>query len=148
MSRIVVVLLAVCCAWPVHAQTLYVTDRLAIAVHERPGRDAPVVTVVTSDTPVERLARQGAFSRVRLPDDTTGWVEDIYLSATPTAAVRLATLRAQGPVAAPPPPAPRAGYGALIAGIIAALACGAGGFAVGHTLRVRHERARLHGLRL
>lgn len=147
MSRIVVVLLAVCCALPARAQTLYVTDRLAIAVHERPGRDAPVVTLVTSDTPVERLARQGAFSRVRLPDDTTGWVEDIYLSAAPTAAVRLAALRAQGPVAAPPPP-PRAGYGALIAGIIAALAFGAGGFAAGYALRVRHERARLHGLRL
>lgn len=146
MPRSIVLLLAVCCAVPLQAQTLYVTDRLAIAVHERPGRDAPVLTVVTSDTPVERLTRQGAFSRVRLPDDTTGWVEDIYLSPTPTAAVRLAALRAQPPVA-PPPPA-RGGRGGLIAGIIAALALGAGGFAAGHALRVRHERKRLHGLRL
>lgn len=147
--QVLLTLVPLCAA----AQTVYVTDRLAVPVRERPGRDAATVALTTSDTPVERLQRQGAFSRIRLPDGTEGWVEDIYLTPRPTAAVRLAARRAAAAAAREREPAAAArsqpaGW-ALAAGVATALLLGAGGgYLAGRARAVRRMRARLHGLEL
>jgi hypothetical protein len=134
-------------ALPSDADTRYVTDRLAVAVRERPGRDARTLTLIPSDTAVEAIARRGAYTRVRLADGTEGWVEAIYLTASPTAALRLAQARAAVPVPVTPPPPPASGPGwgmtalAVLGGTLLGVAAGY----LAHRARVR---SRLYGLDL
>ena len=87
-----------------HAQQLYVADKLVLNVYtEADQGSSRVATIETGDT-VEELERSENFVRVRLPDGREGWVGANYLTAQPPAIVRLKELQAAQPGAAPAQP--------------------------------------------
>lgn len=62
------------------AHGAHITDKLAVGLHDAPAPEAALVKILTSGTPIEVLERQGAFARVRLSDNTTGWIEKRYVT--------------------------------------------------------------------
>lgn len=138
-------------ASPAPVRQAYVTDRLVVAIRATPGTQGAALALVTSGTPLEVLNRQNGYARVRTADGVAGWVEQVYLSNEPTAAVRLAKLEAGLPAVSVPPagaPARRPSALRVGAGLLIALALLALGFGAGLAHQVRRERARLYGLRL
>ncbi len=61
------------------AETMYVTDRILLGVHEEPQEESVLVKSIVSGTTVEVTASQGAFSKVKLSDGTQGWVSSGFL---------------------------------------------------------------------
>lgn len=61
------------------AETLYVTDRILLGIHQEPQEDSVLVKSIVSGTAVEVTATQGVFSKVRLQDGTEGWVSSGFL---------------------------------------------------------------------
>jgi len=76
-------LLAVICAGAhaARAQTLYVTDRLEIGIHENKNLDSVIIAVIPSGTPLTVVSRDGDFAQVRTADGVTGWVDTRYVVA-------------------------------------------------------------------
>lgn len=70
VSGIICLLLASSAA----AQTRYVTDLQEITLRSGPGLDYRIQKMLVSGQQVEVLETQDRWSRVRLSDDTTGWV--------------------------------------------------------------------------
>lgn len=73
------------------ADTVYVTDRLRVGLHEDKTLESAIVDTIPTATPLEVLERSGAFTRVRTPEGTTGWVDAAYL--TPEAPASREALR-------------------------------------------------------
>ena len=63
----------------VNAQTMYVTDRILLGVHQSPQEDSVLLESVVSGTEVEVTGTQVAFSKIKLPDGTEGWVSSAFL---------------------------------------------------------------------
>ena len=97
--------LTLCAAVPLHAETLYVIDKVVINVYAEPNQEAArVATLETGDT-VESMDTLEPYTRVRLPDGREGWVRQNYLSAQAPAIVRLKELQSGAqPVAQQGPP--------------------------------------------
>ncbi|MFO7604362.1 MAG: TIGR04211 family SH3 domain-containing protein [Gammaproteobacteria bacterium] len=67
------------CSGVAGAETLYVTDRILLGVHQQPQEDSILLQSVVSGTAVEVIGSQGAFSKIRLLDGTEGWVSSGFL---------------------------------------------------------------------
>ena len=57
---------------PAGADTVYVTDRFEIGIHESTDIDSVIIAVIPSGTPLEVLERNGEFVQVSTPDGTSG----------------------------------------------------------------------------
>ena len=61
------------------AETVYVSDRFEIGVHESTAIDSVILAVIASGTPLTVIARDGDFVQIRTPDGTSGWVDAGYI---------------------------------------------------------------------
>lgn len=61
------------------AETLYVTDKIHIAMRASPGKEAALLKMVPSGTALEVLLKEGNQMRVRDPEKIEGWVDAGYL---------------------------------------------------------------------
>ncbi len=77
-SKLLVILL-LALAGPLHAATLYVTDRILLGVHQEPSEESALIRSIPSGEKVETVQVNGAFTRVRLSDGTQGWVTTSFL---------------------------------------------------------------------
>jgi SH3 domain protein len=79
------------CVWMVsaNAETVYVSDRFEIGVHDNTNLDSVILAVIASGTPLTVIARNGEFVQVSTPDGTIGWVDARYIiGEQPGVAVR------------------------------------------------------------
>lgn len=74
-----------------HAETRYVIDKLIITMRSGQSTQHKIVKHWPSNTALEILETDGEYSRARGPDGTEGWVLNQYITARPTAKLRLAT---------------------------------------------------------
>ncbi len=61
-------------------ETMYVSDRLLVGVHEDKTRDSAVVKVVPTATSLEVMEKDKDLVKVRTPEGTEGWVDAKYLT--------------------------------------------------------------------
>lgn len=61
------------------AESLYVTDRISLGVHQQASEDSAIIQSIPSGTAVEVIQKEGDFTRVKLLDGTEGWVSNQYL---------------------------------------------------------------------
>lgn len=78
-----------------NAETLYVTDRILLGVHQTPSEQSPVITSIASGTAVTVLLRNDNFLRVRTPDNQEGWVSSKFLKKEQPASAELDSLQAK-----------------------------------------------------
>ena len=64
---------------PAGADTVYVSDRFEIGIHESTNIDSVIIAVIPSGTPLEVIERVGEFVEVSTPDGTRGWVDARYV---------------------------------------------------------------------
>lgn len=100
VSALLVLILAVCGAAPVAAQTgstRYISDETAITLREDKGMNAPVAALLKSGTKVELIEEDAAsgYSKVRVAQGRDGWVLARYLSTEPAAREKLAAVQLQ-----------------------------------------------------
>ena len=67
------------------AETVYVSNELKLAVHQKASLDSPVIRLVPMGAPLELLERKGPISHVRIGTGVDGWVQSTFLSAKPPA---------------------------------------------------------------
>jgi SH3 domain protein len=65
------------------AETVYVSDRFEIGVHDDVNIDSVILAVIASGTPLTVIARNGDVVQVSTPDGTTGWVDARYIVSEP-----------------------------------------------------------------
>lgn len=75
------------------AETLYVAERMQVALRAEASDTAPTVKTVETGAPLEVLERQDRFVHVRDKQGTDGWVEARYLTTDPPARLQLAALQ-------------------------------------------------------
>jgi len=75
------------------AETLYVAERMLVALRAEAGDTAPTVKTVETGAPLEVLERQDRFVHVRDTQGSDGWVEARYLTTDPPARLQLAALQ-------------------------------------------------------
>jgi len=63
----------------VGAETMYVTDRILLGVHEQPQEDSILLKSIVSGTSVDVISTPGPFSQINLPAGTQGWVTSGFL---------------------------------------------------------------------
>lgn len=80
-------------AMPAAAETLYVIDRIYVALRDAPAEAAAALKTLETGVALEVLERAGSFVRVRDAQGAEGWMEARYLSAEPPARHQLAALR-------------------------------------------------------
>lgn len=82
-TRRVAALLMLCIvALPVRAETVYVTDRFEIGVHENTDIDSVIVATVPSGTALTVIGRDGEFVEITTPEGTRGWVDAGYVATS------------------------------------------------------------------
>jgi len=72
-----------------NAETRYVIDKLIITMRSGQSTQHKIVKHWPSNTALEILETDGEYSRARGPDGTEGWVLNQYITAKPTAKLRL-----------------------------------------------------------
>jgi SH3 domain protein len=72
------------------AEVRYVIDKLIITMRSGQSTQHKIVKHWPSNTALEILESEGEYSRVRGPDGSEGWVLNQYITAKPTAKLRLA----------------------------------------------------------
>ncbi|MCW8944971.1 MAG: TIGR04211 family SH3 domain-containing protein [Sedimenticola sp.] len=75
------------------AQAARITDKLLAGVYETPDTSTTPTRVLPSDTPLERLEKQGDFTKIRLGDGTEGWVESRFITDEKPARIMLLELQ-------------------------------------------------------
>ncbi len=60
-------------------QTLFVTDRIMLGVHQDAEANSTLLTSIPSGSSVNVLSTSGEFSKIRLTNGTEGWVLSSYL---------------------------------------------------------------------
>ncbi|MCW8889172.1 MAG: TIGR04211 family SH3 domain-containing protein [Sedimenticola sp.] len=75
------------------AEAARITDKLLAGLYEKPEVSATPLRVLPSDTPLERLEKEGEFTRVRLGDGTEGWVESRFITDEKPARIMLLELQ-------------------------------------------------------
>ncbi len=83
------------CASSADAETLYVTDRILLGLHERPDASSQLVTSLPSGTSVEVVLKQDDFVQVKSEEGVTGWANAAFLMAKPPAQQLLNNLNQQ-----------------------------------------------------
>jgi len=71
------------------AETLYVTDRILLGVHQDAAEVSPVIQSIPSGTAVTVLERGDQFIKVQLADGKQGWVSAGYLKPNKPATAQL-----------------------------------------------------------
>ncbi len=89
-NRSLAMFLGLCvCMAPVNAETVYVSDRFEIGVHDSANLDTVILAVIASGTPLTVVTRDGEFVQISTPDGITGWVDARYIvSERPSVNVR------------------------------------------------------------
>jgi SH3 domain protein len=62
------------------AQAAFITDKIVVEVHAQRFNQGAALKTLPSGSSVEVLMSDGEYSRIRTPDNITGWVESKYLS--------------------------------------------------------------------
>ena len=91
MKRLLILLLCLCAA--AHAE--HITDELVVGLYGQPALEGEPLQLLTSGTPVEVLDRDKGVIKVRLADDTQGWVEAGYVTDDKPAAMQLLEAQAE-----------------------------------------------------
>jgi len=91
MKRLLILLLYLCSV--AHAE--HITDQLVVGLYEQAGLEGEPLQLLTSGTPVEVLERGKGVLKVRLADDTQGWVESGYVTKDKPAAMQLLEAQAE-----------------------------------------------------
>ncbi len=76
----------------VPAETLYVSEKLEVAVYGQPTLDGDRIAVLRSADAVDVVNREGEAAQVRLNDGTEGWVDVSYLTVELPLASQLESL--------------------------------------------------------
>lgn len=63
----------------VNAETLYVTDKVLLGVHQEPKVESLLLNSIPSGTAVEVVERYGNFTKIKQADGIQGWVNSEYL---------------------------------------------------------------------
>jgi SH3-like domain-containing protein len=92
---------------PVHAEPMFVIDKVLINVYAEPNQDAARVTTLETGDSVEAVEQLDPYVRVRLPDGREGWVRGNYLSKQAPAILRLKELQSGQPPATQQEPSPQ-----------------------------------------
>ncbi len=79
----------------VQAETLYVTDRILLGVHQQPSEQSPIIKSLPSGTALEALERQNNFVKIKTRDGVEGWVSETYLMQKQPSSAQYDTLFAQ-----------------------------------------------------
>jgi SH3 domain protein len=77
------------------AETLYVTDKINIAMRAAPGKEAALLKMLASGAALEVLVKEGNQMRVRDPEKIEGWVDAGYLVPELPARVQVEKMQAQ-----------------------------------------------------
>ncbi len=77
------------------AETLYVTDRVLVGLHQAADETSALLASIPSGTAVEALESREGFTRVRTPDGKTGWISSGYLVAQKPATAVVDALQAR-----------------------------------------------------
>jgi SH3 domain protein len=77
------------------ADTVYVSDRLLLGVHEAKTPKSAILELVPTGTALEVLTREDKLLRVKTPNGTSGWVDEHYVVADKPAPLQLAELEAK-----------------------------------------------------
>ncbi|MBI1423997.1 MAG: TIGR04211 family SH3 domain-containing protein [Gammaproteobacteria bacterium] len=94
-TRIIVLLSAFLISNIALAETLYVTDRILLGVHQDPAENSTVIATIPSGTAVDVLERSDDFVQIKLADGRQGWVSAAYLKADKPATAQLDAASAQ-----------------------------------------------------
>lgn len=76
-------------------QAAHITDKLVVGLYADQKLDGEPRQLLTTGTPVEVLKRAKDAIRVRLADDTRGWLEARYVSEEKPAAMKLLEVQAE-----------------------------------------------------
>ncbi|MEW7976493.1 MAG: TIGR04211 family SH3 domain-containing protein [Candidatus Sedimenticola endophacoides] len=87
--------LALLLLWAFAAQAERITDQIEAELHAQPAAEGEPLKLLPTGTPMEVLESRDGFSRVRLGDDTEGWVESRLLTNDKLARMRLLELQAE-----------------------------------------------------
>ncbi len=79
INKIISLLLLVLFAQTLSAESLYVTDRILLGVHETADKDSTLIQSVPSGTSLKILAEENGFKQVSLADGKQGWVDAAFL---------------------------------------------------------------------
>jgi SH3 domain protein len=71
------------------AETLYVTDRILLGVHQDAAESSMVIATIPSGTAVDVLERSDDFIKIKLADGKQGWVSGGYLKPEKPATAEL-----------------------------------------------------------
>ncbi len=74
------------------AETLYVTDRILLGIHQVANEQAPVITSIASGAAVTVLTRTEEFVKIRTADGVEGWVIAKFLKKEKPAAAEVEAL--------------------------------------------------------
>lgn len=80
---------------PARAETLYVTDRVLVGLHQTADETSALLASLPSGTAVEALESREGFTRIRTPDGKTGWISSGYLVAQKPATAVVDALQAR-----------------------------------------------------
>lgn len=84
-----------CAAVLASADTLYVTDRIMLGIHQQAAETSAVIATIPSGTAVTVLERNDNFVKVQLANGTQGWVSAAYLNTSKPATAQLDALNAR-----------------------------------------------------
>lgn len=73
----------------VHAEDMYVTDRVILGVHQSAEETSVLVSSLPSGTKVEILETVGNFSRIKLESGIEGWIKAEFLIKEKPALIKL-----------------------------------------------------------
>ena len=71
------------------AETMYVTDRILLGMHQEANETSPVIKTITSGTATTVLQRSDNFIKIKLTDGTEGWVSKNFLKKEKPATAEL-----------------------------------------------------------
>jgi SH3 domain protein len=93
--RIIALLSALIFSTTAIAETLYVTDRILLGVHQEAAEASMVIATIPSGTAVQVLERGDDFIKIQLADGKQGWVSSGYLKPQKPATAQLDAANAQ-----------------------------------------------------
>jgi SH3 domain protein len=87
----------------VHADPLYVSDKLVVNVYAEADQESSKVATLDSGDAVESIEKVDVYTHVRLTDNREGWIKSSYLTAQVPAVVRLKELEKERSAGSPAP---------------------------------------------
>ena len=78
---------------PLLAESVYVTDKLEVGLHEDKSVDSPILKIVATGARLEIVKQEELLSYVRDANGTTGWINNQYLMAKAPDTASLQTLK-------------------------------------------------------